>query len=114
MSDTFRFTMTQFMRPDGRQKQIETELPCVVQDDYNAMIAAGYRLEAEVLTTDEVSITITEAKVTCDEQDVDFSVTNNGPEVITGLVEMLQRREWEQIETNKTQEIGGEYGHKNP
>ena len=88
---TYTADVVQFLRPNGRQKPITTQLPADTHDAYRAMLAAGCRFETEVLRTQEVSVTITR-----DEKDFDISVTPNGPEVQGGMVAMLQARLWEE------------------
>lgn len=87
---TFTAKLTQYLRPDGRQVEVETELPMAVLGAYKHMTNYGCRLECEVLTTGEVSVTVTHPDV----GDIDISVTENGPEVHEGIVRMLQRRVW--------------------
>lgn len=87
---TFTAKLTQYMRPDGRQQAVETELPVEVLGAYKHMENFGCRLECEVLRTGEVSVTVTHP----DMGDIDISVNPNGPEVHEGLVRMLNRRVW--------------------
>lgn len=89
--NTFEAQLTQFMRPNGTSKSVTTTLPIEVEPLYKSMLAAGCRLEAEVLTTDEVSVTVSNV---VSEVDIDFSVTQNGPDVQSGIVAMLRRESW--------------------
>jgi hypothetical protein len=84
--------LIQFLRPDGRENPVETDLPDCANDDYQDMLAAGCRFEAEMLMTDEVSVTISD-----DGSDIDISLTPNGPEVQRGMVAMLSRRLWRSV-----------------
>jgi len=86
---TFRAELTQFLRPNGRQKRQYTNLPINIQPLYSEMLIANCRLEAEVLMNNMVSITVSNG-----EEDIDISLTRNGPEVQMGMVAMLQRRRW--------------------
>lgn len=88
-SETYSADVIQFLRPDGRQKSITTQLPADTYDAYRAMLAAGCRLEAEVLLTEQVSMTITR-----DGEDLDISLTPNGPEVQVGVAAMLRAGLW--------------------
>lgn len=88
---TFEAKLTQFMRPSGISKPVATDLPVEVEHLYRQMIEAGCRLECEVLTTDEVSVTVSNVS---DEVDIDFSVTKNDQSVHSGIVAMLRRRSW--------------------
>lgn len=89
--NTFEAQLTQFMRPNGTSKSVTTTLPIEVEPLYKSMLAAGCRLEAEVLRTDEVSVTVSNV---VSEVDIDFLVTRNGPDVISGIVAMLRRESW--------------------
>lgn len=92
MSDaTFTAAVVQFFRPFGDRKIEETELPIEVQPAYEEMRKSGCRFEAEVLATGMVSMTISNPKT---EEDIDISLTRNGPEVQAGMVEMLKRGLW--------------------
>ena len=91
-SGTYTADVIQFLRPDGLQIPITTRLPIDTHDAYQAMLAAGCRLEAEVLLTGEVSVTIAD---TTAEVDVDCRVIENGPEVQEAQAAMLRAREWE-------------------
>lgn len=93
---TFTADVLQYLLPDGRQKKINTELPAELESAYRDMLACGCRLEAEVLTTGEVSVTIFDLGT---EDDRDISVTPNGPEVPAGMIAMLQREAWKTAAT---------------
>jgi len=81
--------IVQYMRPNGRPVNACTELPDVVSADYLDMVVNDCCLEAEVLSTGEVSLTISDG-----EEDVDIEVVSNVPEVVNGYVKMLKRRNW--------------------
>ena len=76
MSDIYEVDVMQFLMPNGRQVPCKTDLPIETQAAYQDMLAHGCRFEAEMLTTGQVSVTISNG-----EEDVDISVTVNGPEV---------------------------------
>jgi len=79
----------QYLLPKGHQRPMTVELPDVHKDAYQQMIGLGFRFEAEILTTDEVSVTV------CDgEEDIDINISNNGPDVLTGMSKMLERELW--------------------
>lgn len=88
---TYTAEVLQFMLPHGRQNPTSTELPIETREAYQEMMASGCRFEAEMLMTGQVSVTISNPK---DEEDLDFSITRNGPEVQAGMIAMLQRRRW--------------------
>lgn len=88
MNPTFQAEVIQYRRPNRHPESIQCELPVEVEPCYRAMLAGGYRLEAEKLITGPVSIRI------CDpvnEDTVGISITPNGPEVLRGLIKMLKR-----------------------
>ena len=91
-TETYTVCVTQFLMPDGRPKQIETELPVETQPFYESMLKHGCRIEMEVLTTSEVSMTISDP---VEEVDIDIEVVSNGPEVIEALSRLLTRKSWE-------------------
>lgn len=82
----------QFLMPNGMRKLTSTELPIETKAAYEDMLQSGCRFEAEVLRSGQVSITISDP---VKEEDVDISLTGNGPEVQRGMVEMLQRKLWQ-------------------
>ena len=89
MSDTFKAEAIQFLRPDGRQNPVSSDLPIEYEPFYDSMKESGCRLECEELTTGAVSFTISN-----EEEDVDISLTSNGPDVVEGLLAMLKRESW--------------------
>lgn len=88
---TFTADVRQYLMPDGRLREVTTELPATLREAYMAMQQSGCRLEAEVLTTGEVSVTIFDPK---EEVDVDIEVVPNGPRVQTAIAAMLNRNRW--------------------
>ena len=87
--NTFEAEVALFKAPHGYVRQMITNLPVEVQLAYNDMAAAGCRLEAELLRTDEVSVTIADGN-----NDLDIRVVPNGPAVQNALVEMLNSGYW--------------------
>lgn len=69
---------TQYLLPDGRTKEVTIDISDDLRSQYENIRNAGARLECEVLTTSEVSLTITDP-----EEGVDFAiqVVPNGPDV---------------------------------
>ncbi len=90
---TFEVAVVQYLMPDGQREQTGTRLSRELEPLYRDMVKRGCRFEAEMLTTREISVTIFNIK---DEEDVDISVTSNGPEVQAGMVAMLERQQWKQ------------------
>ncbi|KKM98521.1 hypothetical protein LCGC14_1157110 [marine sediment metagenome] len=90
-NEFYTVKVTQYLLPDGRQKQITTELLKISEKDYLDMLKAGCYFEIEMLRTGLISITITK-----DEVDIDIEVIPNGSEVQEAMVKMLARRVWEE------------------
>ena len=88
---TYEVDVMQFVLPHGQQKPCKTDLPIATQEAYQDMLAHGCRFEAEVLTTGAVSVTISNA-----DEDVDMSITDNGPAVPQGMCDMLNRGLWKE------------------
>ena len=79
----------QFLMPHGRRIKNATNIPCRHREAYLAMKEAGCELQAEMLMTREVSLTISDG-----EEDVDIRVVPNGPGVQQAIGEMLDARQW--------------------
>ena len=84
MKTTYPVQAVQYLRPDGHKKLIVTELPIYSRKSYERMLEQGLWFELEVLTTGEVSITVSN-----DKTDVDCEVVANGPEVHRAMLKML-------------------------
>lgn len=76
---------TQYLRPDGRKTVVTINRPDDIADKAAALIEAGWKLEAEILMTGEVSFT-------CELHDAvgdligDFGrLSSNGPEVLDAV-----------------------------
>lgn len=95
MKTTIRVKCTQFLRPNGRQREVETDLPAECQGAYLEMLAHGCRFEAEMLVTGQVSVTISNGEV-----DLIMSLIPNGPEVQEAMANMLRSRPWIRQEHN--------------
>ncbi len=67
---------TQFMRPSGRRFRVEIDRPTEVEQIATSLALLGCTFEAEVLTTGDVSFTITQ-----DERVIAHRICANGPEV---------------------------------
>lgn len=83
--NTFEIELTQFHLPNGRQEKIQTDISKDFEDAYNFMLSQNCKLEAEVLRTGEVSITITNS-----DEDLMIEVVPNGPEVQTAIKKLLK------------------------
>ncbi len=75
---------TQHLLPNGRQQKIYTKLSQELYDKAQRVIACGYRFEAEILTTGQVSVTVSHPE----HGDVDILIIANGPG-IKGAVQQL-------------------------
>ena len=82
--------VTQFMRPDGRQRLQHTDLPDHLAPDYLLMQRAGFRFEAEMLMTGIISVTISGHG-----EDAAIALCPNGPEIQIHMAEMLANHDWE-------------------
>ena len=80
-----RVRFIQYLRPDGRQVEmfIQGMSPGIVAKA-EEIWAAGYRLEAEVLMSGLVSLTISDG-----EEDVAVELIANGPEVPKAVDRMI-------------------------
>lgn len=51
---------TQYLFPDGRKKLVSIEAPDHIVKAADAIIGRGFRFECEILSTDHVSVTISD------------------------------------------------------
>lgn len=77
---------TQFLRPDGRRREIFIERPDEICEKAMDIIKAGYRLEIEELKTGHINMTISD-----DEDDYEREIVNNGPGVPLAVDKMVNR-----------------------
>lgn len=77
---------TQYLMPDGRQKKIRIDRPQAIETKAREIVARGFRFEAEMLTTGEISLTISDG-----ECDLDIEVIDNGPEIPCAVDRMVER-----------------------
>ena len=94
---------TQFCLPDGRQKQITTEVADDLAPQLSSIESVGARLEAEILTTGEVSLSISVPW----EGNFDTIVVQNGPEVSGAVDKLIRRFSQEAYEKYITEERAG-------
>ena len=84
-------TFTQYMRPDGRKMSVDINRPADIETMALELQQAGVRLEAEVLTTGEVSFTAERDGCNC-EMDIDnIEVVPNGPEVPKAVDRLIRK-----------------------
>ena len=87
--NTFIADVIQFIRPDGRKEYHTFKLPIEVEAYYKDMVDNGCRLESEVLTTGDVSVTISDG-----ESDLDISLSQNNFKLSDVIADMLKRQPW--------------------
>ncbi len=77
---------TQYLMPDGAQKKIHIARPEAIETKAREIMSKGFRFEAEMLTTGEISLTISDG-----EEDLDIEVVSNGPDVPVAVDRMVER-----------------------
>lgn len=77
---------TQFVPPHGKRRETSIEVSPAIHEKAMRLIADGLSFECEILSTGEVSITITDSE----EGDLDIRVVPNGP-LVRDAVEDLVR-----------------------
>lgn len=76
---------TQYLRPNGQPVPQEIEVDRNLDSKVQAILSRGLTFECEVLTTGEISMTITSK-----EQDEAITICQNGPEVRPALEKMIR------------------------
>jgi len=82
--------ITQFKPPDGRQVDQYSWVSVELGPAYHAMRDSGCELHSEILSTEEVSVSISDG-----DHDLDIEVVANGPEVQQAICRLLTNRSWE-------------------
>jgi hypothetical protein len=77
---------TQYLRPNGRRRQVSIERPSLVEKMADHVISRGYVFECEELSNGTCSLTVTN-----DEGDLEVELCRNGPEV-SDAVDVLVKR----------------------
>ena len=97
---------TQFIRSDGRQRQITIDVPAGIEAMAQKLIAHGCRFESEVLRTSEVSILCVDPEAEEEHRVLAWEVVAvaNGPEVLEAVVTLVQ-------EASANAEAGGLFGN---
>lgn len=72
---------TQFLRPDGRQREVSIQRPADVADKAYKLISAGCRFEIEELTTGQVSMTVERDDPDGEAEVLAMEIVPNGPRV---------------------------------
>jgi acyl-CoA thioesterase FadM len=83
-----KIQFTQYLMPDGRQREVFFESKKEHDDKVTALTEAGVSFEVEMLSTGEVSLTVEYEDL--DEENITLAheICSNGPEV-TAAVETL-------------------------
>ena len=82
----------QFMLPDGREREQSVRRPAEIAEKAYGLLAKGYRFEAEILTTGDVHLTLSDP---AEEIDLFSELAPNGPEVLTAFDRLVTRAEEE-------------------
>jgi len=83
-----RISFTQYLMPDGRQKEVFFESKEEQDDKVTALIEAGVSFEVEMLSTGEISLTAEYEGFGEGNMTLAHEICSNGPEV-TAAVETL-------------------------
>ncbi len=88
-----RIDLIQYIRPSGRPSSVHTEVSDDLKGAYEEIQRAGWRLEAEVLLTGEVALSVHNPEGGPDAQgeDVAVELCPNGPEVQNALRRLIKR-----------------------
>ena len=81
-----RIPFTQYLLPDGRKKSVSVDRSPRVNALAHALIDKGFVFECEVLSTGQVSVTISDG-----EDDVEIKVVRNDPDVGPAVDAMVKR-----------------------
>lgn len=84
----FCIPVTQFIMPHGTPRPMYAWVTKSAHDKASQIIKAGYKFEAEVLTTGEVSLTVADPVAG---KDVAIEVCGNGPELVDAMDRMIDR-----------------------
>jgi len=79
---------TQYMLPDGEKKPIQIHVPMDLQVKATEINKRGYKFEAEVLRTGEVSFTVADPKLG---DDIEIEICPNGPGVMEAVHRLIAR-----------------------
>lgn len=80
--------ITQYLLPDGRKRDISIDVPDSLAPKLKKIAKAGLSIEAEVLTTTEVSFTLACHKYAAD---YDILICTNGPGARESLITLIER-----------------------
>ena len=77
---------TQYLRPDGRRREVFIEVSPELAAKAHTLIARGLAFECEELSTGQASLTITDPE----EGDLDIRVVPNGPGVREAVEDLIR------------------------
>ncbi len=85
---------TQYLRPDGRQKPVNIEMPDDIEELAFRFIARGGWFEVEHLSTGHASLTACQI-VDGEPDDIAIRVVENGPAVVPAVAALVREAaEW--------------------
>lgn len=87
--------VTEYVRPNGRRTHHQIGIDDKYQRDYDSMNDAGCCLEAEVLRTGQISLT-----VTSEDADVDILIFDEHKRLVEKIGEILSRRKWDVVQSD--------------
>jgi hypothetical protein len=96
---------TQFLRPDGHRRLINIQRPDAIEQKAVALLRARARLEAEILTTGEVSLTVEMDDSNGECVTLAHEIGANGPNV-PGMVDILIERTFETLRSRPSRSVG--------
>ena len=80
----YKIPFIQYIRPNGKRRNINIECSPELYVKAKTIINKGGMFEAEILTTDEVSLTIN-----YNYEDIAIEVVSNGPEVLKAVERLI-------------------------
>ena len=83
-------SFTQFLRPDGRRREVTIDVPADIAESADTLISMGARLEIEVLLDGTVSATIERYKKNRGTEVLAIELCNNGPEVPIAINRLIK------------------------
>ena len=84
----YKIKFTQYLRPHGRQQTVEFDAAPDMYLRAQKIIGLGAKFEAEILTTNEVSLTVNH-----NGEDIAIEVVPNGPGVVEAVGRLIKNTE---------------------
>jgi len=82
---------TQFLRPNGRRRPTEIDMPSEIEDLAKSFIEAGGWFECEELTTGHASLTACWKDDQEGSKDIAIEVVENGPPVVEAVERLVRK-----------------------